>query len=233
MKDYDTIDPEDYEKMYEVIPRENYMKVHWRPIIEKRIQKYCKRKKVLDLGCGYGRYSTIVKKSTDNIVGLDISKNWLNYLKNKNDISDTIRGDAHNIPLRDGSIEVVVTIGLFEYIERAIVVKEVRRILNLGGICMILVPNKKSAFRIVGKLIRRVLRLKNYTKEPTKKEMIELFKTYNFKLVELKMDDGLIWLPNFLDKICGKQIYHYIERFFQYFGENPFSNNILFVIEKG
>ena len=35
MKDYDEIEPEQYEKMYDQIPREIYMKEHWRPLIEK------------------------------------------------------------------------------------------------------------------------------------------------------------------------------------------------------
>ena len=50
MKDYNGINPEEYQKMYELIPRESYMQKHWMPIIEDSIKKYCKGKNVLDLG---------------------------------------------------------------------------------------------------------------------------------------------------------------------------------------
>ena len=232
MKDYDDIDPEQYERMYEVVVREKYMREHWRPLIEKCIRKYCKDKNVLDLGCGYGRYMTIIKEYTDNCLGLDISKRWLNYYKNKKNISNVIRADAHSIPLKNESFDVVVAIGLFEYVNREIVIKEISRILKLKGFCMVSVPNKYSAFRMVGKLISKVFKMEYYPNEPSKREMLKLFEDNDFRLIEYKMDDGLIWLPDFLDRLCGRRIYRYIENFFGLFSENPFSNNVLFVIKR-
>ena len=232
MKDYDDIDPEQYERMYEVVVREKYMREHWRPLIEKCIRKYCRYKDVLDLGCGYGRYTTIIKEYTDNCLGLDISKRWLNYLKNKKNISNVIRADAHSIPLKNKSFDVVVTVGLFEYVNREIVMKEIGRILKSKGFCIISVPNKYGAFRMVGKLISKVFKMGYYPNEPSKMEMLELFEDNDFRLIEYKMDDGLIWLLDFLDRLCGKRIYKCIEKFFELFRKNPFSNNMLFVMKR-
>jgi len=234
MKDYDKIDPEQYEKMYDMTPREIYMKEHWRPLIEEAIEKYCKDKNVLDLGCGTGVYTTIIKKYADNVLGLDISKRWLNYLKlkDKKDNSNIIRANAHNIPLKNKSFDVILTIGLFEYINREIVIKEMNRILKSGGFCIVSVPNKYSAGRSVGKLICKVFRRESYTNEPSKKEMLKLFENNGFELIEYRMDDGLIWLPDFLDRSFGKRIYHLIESFLKIFGRNPFSNVMLFIAKK-
>ena len=125
-----------------------------------------------------------------------------------------------------------MTIGLFEYIDREIVIKEMNRVLNLGGFCVISVPNKYSAGRSVGKLICKVFGRESCPNEPSKKEMLKLFENDGFELIEYRMDDGLIWLPDFLDKLFGKRVYHVIERFFQIFGRNPFSNVMLFIAKK-
>jgi ubiquinone/menaquinone biosynthesis C-methylase UbiE len=232
MKDYDEADPEQYERMYGMIPREIYMKEHWGPLIEESIEKYYKDVNVLDLGCGTGIYTMTIKKYADNFLGLDISKRWLNYLKNKRNISNIIRADAHNIPLDNESFDAIVTIGLFEYINRNIVIKEMNRILKPDGFALFSFPNKYSAGGMVSKLICKVFRREYGPNEPSKREMFKLFENNGFQLIEYKMDDGLIWLPNFLDRLFGKRIYYLVENFFKIFGENPFSNVMLFVVRK-
>ena len=212
MRDYNKIDPEEYQEGYEVIPRENYMKEHWRPLIRDVIKRYCEGKSVLDLGCGYGEYIGTISKYTDNAVGLDISERWLNYAKQKYPNLKFILSDAHKTPLQSGLFDVVVTIGLFEYINREAVIKEIRRVLKFNGICIISVPNKYSMFRLVGKLFCKIFRKEYHTNEPSKKDMFKLFVENKFNLLEYVMDDGLIWLPNFIDRLCGKKIYLFVEK---------------------
>jgi ubiquinone/menaquinone biosynthesis C-methylase UbiE len=181
---YDKVDPEQYEKMYDLIPREIYMKEHRRSLIKKAIEKYCKDKNILDLDCGTGIYTTIIKKYADNVLGLDISKRWLNYLKNKKSISNIMKADAHNIPLKKELFDVILTISLFEYIHREIVIKEMNRILKSGGFCIVLVPNKYSAHRQADRIFCNVFKRKYYPNEPSKKEMLKLFENIEFKLIE-------------------------------------------------
>jgi len=232
MKDYNKIDPEEYQKMYEVIPRENYMKEYWRPLIGKTIKKYCKDKNVLDLGCGYGRYIGMINKYAQTTVGLDISQRWLNYAKQKYPNLKFVLGDACKIPLKDEVFDIIVTIGLFEYVNRDVVIKEIYRVLKPEGVCIISVPNKYSAFRMVGKLLTKIFGGKIETDEPSKKEMFKLCRDNRFGLVEYRMTDGLIWLPNSLDRLFGRKIYLFVEKFFKPFGQNPFSNIMLFVVRK-
>lgn len=224
--------PSYYENRYDLIPREVYMKEHWRPLIEKEIEKYCKDKSVLDLGCGTGIYTTVINKYALRVYGIDITKNWITYIRNKRGISSIIMADAHKIPIKNETVNIIVTTGLFEYINREIVIKEMNRILTSEGFCIIFVPNKYSLFRLVTKTIHKILGKEYNPNEPSKKEMMRLFKANKFELIEYVMNDGLIWLPSLLDIFVGKMMYSFIEKFTGIFGENPFSNLMLFIVKK-
>jgi len=50
--------------------------------------------------------------------------------------------------------------------------------------------------------------------------------------VKLMMDDGSIFLPDFLDKAIGSKTYHLVEKIFHFLGKNPFSNVLLFLAIK-
>ena len=232
MKNYDKIDPEQYEARHEKSRREGYLRDHWRPLIAAMISQYCKDKTVVDLGCGAGAYTTIIAKYSNRVLGLDISMVMLSYAKNKHANLNLALADAHHIPLKTESMEIVVCIGLFEYIERTTVLEEINRVLNRDSICIIQCPNKFSAVRVPTKLILRVLGRQYLAKEPSYGEMLRLFKQNGLKVIESRMDDGLIWLPDFIDRLTGRRIYLLIEKIFSLFGRNPFSNVMLFVGRK-
>lgn len=229
---YDKMDPVIYEKKYDLISRENYMKEHWRPLIERQIEKYCKEKIVLDLGCGTGIYTKIIDKYAHIVYCMDINKNWINYVKNEKETSTVILADAHKVPLKKKTVDAIVTIGLFEYVNREIVIKEMNRILKSDGFCIIVVPNKYSLYRTIIKLISKIMGKKYDLSEPSKKEMLKLFNDNGFELIQFTMNDGLIWLPNLLDEYIGKKLYFLIEKLIGTFGENPYSNLMLFIVRK-
>lgn len=232
MADYDLVDPIQYMQAYENIPREMYSRKHWEPIIDCYIKKYCNQKDVLDLGCGYGKNTPIILKYATRVFGLDISSRWLTYLKGTLIFPHLILGDAHMVPLKDGSVDVVVSTGLFEYVSKERTLKEIRRVLKPDGYCIISVPNKYGTLRFPLRLGYAILRKKYTPDEPSKSDMITLFENYGFELIDYKMDDGLIYLPDAIDFIIGMKIYCGIERFFRLFKENPLSNGMLFVVKK-
>lgn len=229
---YNQIDPEQYETRHERISREGYLRNHWGPLIAIKISKYCKNKMVLDLGCGGGTYTELISKYTNRVLGIDISQVMLNYAKNKHPILNLILADAHHIPLKTCSIDTVVCIGIFEYVKQAPVLKEIDRVLKQGGICIMQIPNKYSAARILSKLFCKIFGKEYFAKEPSYGEMLRLLRQNGFKVVKFKMDDGLVYLPDLLDELVGKQIYLLIEKFFRPLGRNPFSNEMLFVVRK-
>jgi SAM-dependent methyltransferase len=227
---YDQIDPEAYENRYKTVPREIYLRKHWQPIISEFINKYCKNKDILDLGCGYGRYIGIIGKCAKNVTGLDNSVRWLDYARQHHPGIEFILGDARAISLKK-EFDAIVSIGLLEYVDRGKVLKEIYRLLKPDGICIISVPNKYSFSRVPVILYRRLLN-KNGPQEPSFGQMASLFKKNGFKIVECKMDDGLIWLPGFLDRLIGLKTYSALEGMFKIFGKNHFSTNMLFIITK-
>lgn len=232
MKCYDQIDPGYYERRYEVIPCQRYSKNHWRQLVIETIGRYCKNKIVLDLGCGTGIYTRLIKKHTRTVLGLDISRRWLDYAKSREGDLNLLYADAHHVPVKRESVDVILAIGLFEYVDREVVTKQIYETLGKGGVCIILVPNKYSAHRAPGKLAFKILGREYTAREPSRGEMLKLLRGVGFEITEHKMDDGLIFLPDSLDRLFGEQVYLSIERFFRLFSRNPFSNNMLFVVTK-
>ena len=124
---------------------------------------------------------------------------------------------------------------MLDYTERIAVLEEINRVLKPNGICIIHCFNKYRAITIPGKIICKVLG-KEYP-SPQKDllsygEWFRLFQKKRFKVIECRADDGLIYLPNFWDRLCGRGVYSLIEKFFRIFGRNPFSDVMLFVVRK-
>jgi hypothetical protein len=78
----------------------------------------------------------------------------------------------------------------------------------------------------------KIIRRKYLQNEPSSGEMNRLFRKTDFSIISYIMDDGLIWLPDFMDRLVGKRIYWLIKYIFIPFGRNPFSNIMLFVSRK-
>jgi ubiquinone/menaquinone biosynthesis C-methylase UbiE len=231
---YDVIDPRNYEKRHECSPREAYSHHYWKPLICKIIQKYSIGVEIaLDIGCGTGVYTEEISRNSQMCVGLDLSKNMIEYAKKKRKGLNLILADAHKIPFRDECFGLVVSVGLLEYVQKDIVLKEIARVMKRKAFLIIVVLNKYSACRLPIKILSKVSRKKYIKKEPSLKEMLRSSYQVGFKLIWYKIDDGLIFLPDFLDRVIGKKVYPVVERMFNMsFGRNPFSNVMLFLLQK-
>lgn len=74
-------------------------------------------KSVLDLGCGYGKFSRLWKDRGARLVaGIDFSKNMLERAKKKSSCF-FLMGDAFKIPFKDSSFDVVTCVGVANYYE--------------------------------------------------------------------------------------------------------------------
>ncbi|MBI2644464.1 MAG: class I SAM-dependent methyltransferase [Candidatus Wildermuthbacteria bacterium] len=231
MRNYDTVNPEVYERRFLDIPRERYLDHHWLPRFIRAIENYCDARKVLDLGCGTGRYTQIIEKFAKEVTGVDISERFLQYARETYGLPHLICGDAHHLSL-DDTFDVVTTFGLFEYIDRDRVMREIDRVLIPGGYLIVATVNKYGFGRMLRRLRRSILQKKPQVMEPSKGEMLTHFKRHHFEIIEVQMTDGLIWLPDFLDRMMGEQIYMLIEKIFHFIGTNPLSNTMLFIAKK-
>ncbi len=99
--------------------------------------------KVLDLGCGTG---VVLRELAGwaSPTGLDMSDLALGYCR-KREISRLILGDGVKLPIRDGQMDAIIGLDIFEHIEDdAAAFAEAYRILRPGGILVLSVPAFRS-----------------------------------------------------------------------------------------
>ncbi len=110
---------------------------------------------ILDLGCGDGYHFYKIARF-GKVLGLDISKTLLEEFKKK---SICILADAEHIPLRNCSVDIVVSIfGALNHCNVLKAFEEIHRILKNNGILIFTVANKYNIFYILNNIRRFELR---------------------------------------------------------------------------
>jgi tRNA (uracil-5-)-methyltransferase TRM9 len=97
--------------------------------------------KVLDLGCGNGRWYRIFKEKKVDYFGLDNSEKLIEIAKENFPEAKFFVGDALNLPFQDNFFDKVYSIALLHHIPsedfRIKVLKEAKRVLKPGGILIL------------------------------------------------------------------------------------------------
>lgn len=108
-------------------------------------QSYVKRKTVLDIACGSGYGCLLlVSAGAKKIIGIDNAKDAIIYAKKKYPHQKITYGvgDAGNIPLKNNSIDVVVSFETIEHVEDyKKFVQEIHRVLKKNGVVIMSTPN--------------------------------------------------------------------------------------------
>jgi SAM-dependent methyltransferase len=97
-------------------------------------------KRVLDLGCGKGRFAKVLSEHGAQLVGLDLSAAMLSAAANL----DRVRATARRLPFRSLSFDRVLAVEVFEHLAPESldqVCAEVRRVLRPGGKFVVLDKN--------------------------------------------------------------------------------------------
>ncbi|WP_057831316.1 malonyl-ACP O-methyltransferase BioC [Colwellia sp. TT2012] len=152
---------------------------------------------VLDLGSGTGFFTDLLAGSYEQVIGLDISTKMLNFAKeHRNKKIIWLEADAHDIPLKDNSIDFIysnLVIQWFEPLDEAIT--EMLRVLKPGGLLIFTtlvdgtLHELKSSWRQVDD-DQHVIDFKTVT------ELNTLFNNDNGKLVEQKCQDIILEYQN-------------------------------------
>jgi tRNA (uracil-5-)-methyltransferase TRM9 len=99
------------------------------------------REKVLDLGCGNGRWYKIFKEKKVDYFGIDNSEKLIEIAKENFPEAKFFVGDALNLPFQDDFFDKVYSIALLHHIPsedfRIRVLKEAKRVLKPGGILIL------------------------------------------------------------------------------------------------
>lgn len=94
--------------------------------------------RVLDLGCGKGRFGRRLAEAGAEVVGLDLSAAMLAQAQGL----ERVRASARRLPLADGSFDAVIAVEVFEHLPALReVLAETRRVLRPGGVLAVIDKN--------------------------------------------------------------------------------------------
>jgi SAM-dependent methyltransferase len=100
-------------------------------------------KRVLDVASGAGFGLAMLRSSGACVVGVDYDAVALCEARRLSPSVPLARGDATSLPLRDASLDVVVSFETLEHVpDAAAMVREVRRVLKPGGSLVLSTPNR-------------------------------------------------------------------------------------------
>jgi SAM-dependent methyltransferase len=164
--------------------------------------------RVLDLGCGNGRYFSYFSQKGTFYCGVDISENLVKIAKEVYPGADFRVADALNLPFSDNYFDKIATIAVLHHMPsedlRMQFLKEAKRVLRPGGKVFLTVWNFrefKEFFLIFKSIFSKILKLskldfgdflepwaqktERYYHYFTKKELIGLAQKTGFKIKEI------------------------------------------------
>ena len=167
---------------------ERYSEMIWKGFFESEFKDIV-GKKVVDMGCGDGRYTGFVSNYNE-YYGVDI---------NPKAAMATIVGNVENIPLPDGMIDEVIAIGILDYSKPDATVKEARRLLKTGGRLRLMVPNSMCPYHMLASIFNFRYHKKTYVWG----ELVGLMWDNGFE-IDTHYEDGFcFWVPTkWLQDLC-------------------------------
>lgn len=115
-----------------------------------------KDSKIIDAGCGFGKWVIYLRQNGYDIIGIDNSEQAISKLKDYDKSIKIEIGDVLNINYPDNSFDVYISMGVIEHFEDGPIpaLKEAFRVLKPNGLIFVSVPT----VNIIRKVIRRSLR---------------------------------------------------------------------------
>jgi ubiquinone/menaquinone biosynthesis C-methylase UbiE len=112
-----------------------------------RLSRLAPGARVLDVGCGSGAFTALLRERGYEVSGLDISPEQIAMAKRKLPEIEFIQGDAEDIPLGNGEADGVLLSGLVHHFpDPRRLAGEVRRVLKPGGRFVAFDPNRMNPF---------------------------------------------------------------------------------------
>lgn len=111
--------------------------------------------RLLDLGCGYGRFAGCYMDRFDRLVMFDGSRSLLKAAQQAtNGKACYVWGDVNYLPFRAGAFDEVLLVRVFQHlVDSRGCIQGVRRILKPGGRFLFNYSNKRNAYRVMKYLL--------------------------------------------------------------------------------
>jgi len=115
---------------------------------------------VLDFGCGSGENSLLLARRGARVIGVDISEPLVRLARRRLEVNGLaggarfVVGSAHDLPLGEGTVDIVLGIAVLHHLNLDAAAREVHRILKPGGRAIFKEPVRDS--RLV-RAIRRCI----------------------------------------------------------------------------
>lgn len=168
-----------------------------------------KKDYILDLGCNNGQNTIKVAKKCKKVVGIDIDETILkiareNTLPFKN--VKLVKGSLEErLPFKDAQFSKILMLAVLEHIKNRLqLINEVKRVVKVGGIIFISVPNKETSW----KYEQRKVGL-NYFSDPDHKieyseeDIRKLMLDNGLKIIDFRYTRSDTYLRGLIDIIGG------------------------------
>lgn len=121
-----------------------------------KLKKSVLKKKVLDIGCGWGQCLLYLKKKGLDCYGIDPSTKAINYCNKKG-----LKGEVSNLSnldiFKNIRFDFVIMNNVLEHLRNPVeTIKKINKILKKNGIIFIEVPNDFNTFQLVGKKANKI-----------------------------------------------------------------------------
>jgi len=177
-------------------------------IISKLIENNVNQESVvIDIGCGSGVYIKYAAQfNPKEIIGIDYSDQMLETartelaeIRKDRDIK-LVRGKAEKLDLKDNSGDLILAIGLFDYLKKPeLALAEISRVLKKDGRAIICLPKKYSPLGFLRHwpclyLRKYLLKLPPILNSWSKKEALNSFNQFNLTPVNIYQIQKTMWI---------------------------------------
>lgn len=166
--------------------QQQYMEFNF---LTKIFHKYLShREKILEGGCGTGRWVFYLKEKEYDIIGVEWSKEVVNQVKAWDQNAPIIVGDIFNLDFPDSFFQTYISLGVIEHHENYLMaLKEAYRVICNGGYLLCTVPYFNHIRRIknIFGAYKAKAGEKFFEYRFTKKEIIRHVEDAGFEIIEV------------------------------------------------
>ena len=161
------------------------------------LQHAWRGERVLDLGCGAGRFMRALRAEGAQPVGVDIAEGALERARRNVPGAELhLRGADGTIPLEDSSIDVVWCSEVLEHVpDTAALLSEIRRVLATRGTLVITTPSHDLPRRVLIALLRweeHFDPLGQHVRFYSRRSLARVLETFAFEDVEVSASRGML-----------------------------------------